>query len=236
CATLDRLLADARTGRGQVLVLRGEAGIGKTALLEYAREAASAFRIARAAGVESEQVMAYAGLHQLCAPFLDRLDRLPEPQRDALATAFGLSAGARPTRFLIGLAVLTLLADVAEDQPLLCLVDDAQWLDRMSALVLAFVARRLLAERVAVVFALREPGGEADLAGLPELPIGGLGDAEADALLATVVKSPVDGRVRDRIIAETHGNPLALLELPRAWTAAELADGFAQARVLPLAG
>ncbi|NBH04884.1 AAA family ATPase, partial [Amycolatopsis sp. SID8362] len=229
-ATLDRLLADARAGRGQVLVLRGEAGIGKTALLEYTQAQAPGFRVARAVGVESEQVMAYAGLHQLCAPYLDRLDRLPEPQRDALATAFGLSSGARPTRFLVGLAVLTLLADVAEDQPLLCLVDDVQWLDRMSEVVLAFVARRLLAERIAVVFALRESGREPDpdLAGLPELPIGGLGEAESEALLASVLKGPMDDRVRDRIVAETHGNPLALLELPRAWTAAELADGVGQ--------
>jgi DNA-binding CsgD family transcriptional regulator len=236
CATVDRLLAGARSGQGQVLVLRGEAGIGKTALLEYAHAQAPDFRVARAAGVESEQVMAYAGLHQLCAPFLDRLDRLPEPQRDALGTAFGLSAGTRPTRFLVGLAVLTLLAEVAEEQPLLCLVDDVQWLDRMSEVVLAFVARRLLAERIVVVFALRETGRELDLAGLPELPIGGLGEAESEALLGSVLKGPMDGRVRDRIIAETHGNPLALLELPRAWTAAELADGFEQPGAVPLAG
>ncbi|MET8852713.1 AAA family ATPase [Amycolatopsis sp. NPDC004625] len=231
CAALDRLLAAARSERGQVLVLRGEAGIGKTALLDYADAQARGFRVARAAGVEAEQVMAYAGLHQLCAPHLDRLDRLPEPQRDALGTAFGLSAGARPTRFLVGLAVLTLLADVAEDQPLLCLVDDVQWLDRMSAVVLAFVARRLLAERIAVVFALRDGGSEPDLAGLPELPVGGLGEAESDVLLASVVKGPLDGRVRDRIIAETRGNPLALLELPRAWTAAD-----AVGPPVPLAG
>ncbi|KDN21551.1 ATP-binding protein [Amycolatopsis rifamycinica] len=236
CATLDRVLAEARSEQSRVLVLRGEAGIGKTALLEYARARARGFRVARAAGVESEQVMAYAGLHQLCAPFLDRLDRLPGPQRDALGTAFGLSSGARPTRFLVGLAVLTLLADVAEEQPLLCLVDDVQWLDRMSEVVLAFVARRLLAERIVVVFALRETGREPDLAGLPELPIGGLGEAESAALLASVVKGPVDGRVRDRIIAEAHGNPLALLELPRAWTAAEPVDGFGRPGAVPLAG
>ncbi|MGW5722518.1 helix-turn-helix transcriptional regulator [Amycolatopsis sp. NPDC003865] len=235
-AALDRLLAGARSGQGQVLVLRGEAGIGKTALLEYAHAQAPGFRVARAAGVEAEQVLAYAGLHQLCAPFFDRLDRLPEPQRDALATAFGLSAGARPTRFLVGLAVLTLLADVAEEQPLLCLVDDAQWLDRMSALVLAFAARRLLAERIAVVFAVREPGREPDLAGLPELPIGGLGEADSEALLASVLKGPVDSRVRARIVAETHGNPLALLELPRTWTADGPADGFARHEAMPLAG
>ncbi|WP_410638960.1 helix-turn-helix transcriptional regulator [Amycolatopsis sp. lyj-346] len=236
CAALDRLLADARSGRGQGLVLRGEAGIGKTALLDHVDAQARGFRVARAAGVESEQVMAYAGLHQLCAPFLDRLDRLPEPQRDALGTAFGLSSGARPTRFLVGLAVLTLLADVAEEQPLLCLVDDVQWLDRMSAVVLAFVARRLLAERIAMVFAVRDGGDEPDPAGLPELAIGGLGEAASDTLLASVLKGPMDGRVRDRVIAEAHGNPLALLELPRAWTAAELADGFGPPGAVPLAG
>ncbi|WP_410590438.1 helix-turn-helix transcriptional regulator [Amycolatopsis sp. lyj-23] len=236
CAALDRLLADARAERGRVLVLRGEAGIGKTALLEYVHAQAREFRVARAAGVESEQVMAYAGLHQLCAPFLDRLDRLPEPQREALGTAFGLSSGPRPTRFLVGLAVLTLLADVAEEQPLLCLVDDVQWLDRMSEVVLAFVARRLLAERIVVVFALRETGREFDLAGLPELPVGGLGEAESAALLASVLKGPVDGRVRDRILAETHGNPLALLELPRAWTPAEPAVGFGPPGAMALAG
>ena len=226
CATLDRLLADARAGRGQVLVLRGEAGIGKTALVDYLAAQASGCRVARAAGAESERELAYAGLQQLCAPFLDRIDRLPEPQRDALGTAFGLSAGGRPNRFLVGLAVLTLLADVAEEQPLVCLVDDAQWLDPMSAQILAFVARRLLAERIALVLAVRDPEDEPDLAGLPELAVCGLSDTEARKLLDSVVKGPVDARVRDRIVAETHGNPLALIELPRAWTAAELADGF----------
>ncbi len=233
---LDRLLIDARGGHGQVLVLRGEAGIGKTALLEYAAAQAGEYRVARAAGVESERELAYAGLHQLCLPFLDRIDRLPGPQRDSLGTAFGLSDGARPNRFLVGLAVLTLLAEVAEEQPLLCLVDDAQWLDRMSAQILAFVARRLLAERIAVVFALRETSRELELAGLPELVLRGLSDTEAYALLDSVVKGPVDARVRDRIVAETHGNPLALLQLPRAWTVAELAEGFEQPDETPLAG
>ena len=227
-ATLDRLLAEARAGRGQVLVLRGEAGIGKTALMDYLAARASGCRVARAAGAESERELAYAGLQQLCAPFLDRIDRLPEPQRDALATAFGLSAGGRPNRFLVGLAVLTLLAEVAEEQPLVCLVDDAQWLDPMSAQILAFVARRLLAERIALVLAVREPGDALDLDGLPELAVRGLSDAQARELLESVVRGPVDARVRDRIVAETHGNPLALLELPRAWTVAELADGFEQ--------
>lgn len=230
------MLDSARSGQGQVLVLRGEAGIGKTALLDYLRGQASGWRVARAAGVESERELAYSGLHQLCAPFLDRLERLPGPQCEALGTAFGLSVGVQPNRFLIGLAVLTLLADVAEEQPLVCVVDDAQWIDRMSALILTFVARRLLAERIALVFALREDSPDLDLVGLPELTVRGLTDAEARTLLDSVIKGPVDGRVRDRIIAETRGNPLALLELPRAWTTAELADGFDQSEEVPLAG
>ncbi|MET8760161.1 AAA family ATPase [Lentzea sp. NPDC004782] len=217
--TLDRLLTRARSGNGQVLVLRGEAGIGKTALLDRVSARASGFRVTRAAGVEAESAFPYAGLHQLCVPFLDRLDRLPAPQREALGTAFGLASGPRPTRFMVGLAVLTLLAEVADEQPLACLVDDAQWLDSMSSAVLGFVARRLLAERIALVFVLRE--GNDHLDGLPELFVRGLDDADARALLDSVIKGPVDGRVRDRIIAEARGNPLALLELPR-----ELADGL----------
>ncbi|PPK63161.1 AAA family ATPase [Actinokineospora auranticolor] len=220
CAALDRLLH----GRGQVLVLRGEAGIGKTALLDHLAARATGHRVVRASGVESERELVYSGLHQLCVPFLDRVPGLPDPQRDALGTAFGLSAGDRPNRFLIGLAVLTLLAEVAEDEPLVCLVDDAQWLDRMSAQVLAFVARRLLAERVVLVFATREPAPE--LADLPELVVGGLRPDDARLLLDTVVKGPVDPRVRDRVVAEAHGNPLAIVELPRTWTDAELVDGF----------
>lgn len=225
-AALDRLLADAKAGKGQVLVLRGEAGIGKTALLDHVLTMATGFRVARAAGVESERELAYAGLHQLCAPFLHRLEHLPTPQRDAIGTAFGFSAGPQPSRFLIGLAVLTLLADAADEQPLVCLVDDVQWLDRMSSVIFAFVARRLLAERIALVFAVREAGDEPELAGLPELQLRGLGENDARALLDSVIKGPVDGRVRERIVAETRGNPLALLELPRAWTAAELVDGL----------
>ncbi|HEX7306397.1 helix-turn-helix transcriptional regulator [Lentzea sp.] len=221
---LDRLLARARSGAGQVLVLRGEAGIGKTALLDHVSARAAGFRVARAAGVESESGFPYAGLHQLCVPFLDRLDRLPAPQREALGTAFGLASGPRPTRFMVGLAVLTLLAEVADEQPLVCLVDDAQWLDSMSSAVLGFVARRLLAERIALFFVLRE--GNDYLDGLPELLVRGLDDADARELLRSVVQGPVDGRVRDRIVAEARGNPLALLELPRAWTAAELVDGL----------
>ncbi len=170
--------------------------------------------------------LAYAGLQQLCAPFLDRVERLPGPQRDALGTAFGLRDGDAPDRFLVGLAVLSLLSDVAEDRPLVCIVDDAQWLDAASAQALAFVARRLGAESVGLVFAVREPSGERHFEGLPELAVGGLDDRDAHELLATVVTGPLDERVRDRIVAETRGNPLALLELPRGRTPAELAGGF----------
>jgi DNA-binding CsgD family transcriptional regulator/tetratricopeptide (TPR) repeat protein len=193
-------------------------------LLEYLAERAPGCRVLRAAGVESELELPFAGLHQVCAPLLDRLGSLPDPQRNALATAFGLSSGESPDRFLVGLAALTLLSDVADDQPLLCVVDDAQWLDRASAQTLAFVARRLRAEAVAVVFADR--GTSKELAGLPELAVGGLADADARALLESVVSGPLDERVRDRIVAETHGNPLALMELPHGLTHAELAGGF----------
>jgi DNA-binding CsgD family transcriptional regulator len=215
-----------------VLVVRGEAGIGKSALLDYLAASAPGCRVARASGVESEMELAFAGLHQLCAPMLDGLDRLPEPQRAAVSTAFGLSGGEPPDRFLIGLGVLRLLSDAAEDQPLVCIVDDAQWIDRASTQILAFVARRLLAESVAVVFAVRERHDEHDLSGLPEMVVEGLGDVDASALLDAAVPGRLDERVRDRIVAETRGNPLALLELPRGLTAAELAGGFA----LPHAG
>jgi DNA-binding CsgD family transcriptional regulator len=213
-AALSQLLDAARAGRSGVLVMRGEPGIGKTALLEHAVESATGLRVARVAGVESEMELAFAALQQLCAPMLDKLDGLPDPQRDALGVAFGLTAGAAPDRFLVGLATLSLLSEVAEQQPLLCVVDDAQWLDRASAQALAFVARRLLAEPVALVFATREPGEE--FRGLPELPVGGLRDSDARELLSSVVTGPLDERLRDRIVAETRGNPLALLELPRS--------------------
>jgi DNA-binding CsgD family transcriptional regulator len=226
CATLDRLVEDVRAGQSRVLVLRGEAGVGKTALLEYLQGRAPGCRIARAAGVESEMELPYAGLHQLCAPMLHRLGRLPGPQGDALGAAFGLREGDAPDRFLVGLAVLSLLSDVAEEYPLVCVVDDAQWLDRATAQALAFVTRRLVAESVAVVFAVRESGDEQDLTGLPELLVHGLADPDARALLASVITGPLDERVRDRIVAETRGNPLALLELPRGLTPAELAGGF----------
>ena len=223
---LDRLVAGVRAGQSRVLVLRGEAGVGKTALLRHLSTAADGFRIARAAGVESEMELAYAGLHALCAPMLGRLEHLPSPQRDALSTAFGLSAGPPPDRFLVGLAVLSLLADAAEEQPLLCMIDDAQWLDRVSAQTLAFVARRLLAERLGLVFALREGVDAHVLEGLPELVVEGLAADEARLLLDTTIPGPLDERVKARILGEARGNPLALIELPRGLTPAEVAGGF----------
>ena len=221
---LDRLLEAVRGGQSGVLVVAGEPGVGKTALLEYAIESASGFRVARTVGVEGEMELAFAALQQLCAPMLDRLGRLPAPQRGALGVAFGVSAGDAPDRFLVGLAVLSLLSEVADEQPLLCVVDDAQWLDRASAQALVFVARRLMAESVALVFATREPSEE--LRGLPDLLVQGLRDSDARALLGSVLRGPLDELVRDRFVAETRGNPLALLELPRGLTPAELAGGF----------
>jgi DNA-binding CsgD family transcriptional regulator len=212
-AALSQLLDAARAGRSGVLVMHGEPGVGKTALLEYAIESAGDLRVARVAGVESEMELAFAALQQLCAPMLGKLGSLPDPQRAALGVAFGLETGAVPDRFLVGLAVLSLLSEVAEERPLLCVVDDAQWLDRASAQALAFVARRLLADPVALVFAMHEPGEE--FRGLPELAVGGLREDDAQELLGSVVRGPLDERVRDRIVAETRGNPLALLELPR---------------------
>ena len=209
-AALDRLLAEVRAGQSRVLVLRGEAGVGKSALLDYLHEQASGFRVARAAGVESEMELAFAGLHQLCTPMLSKLAGLPGPQRDALGTIFGLSTGEAPDRLLVGLAVLGLLSEVAEELPLVCLVDDAQWLDQASAQAMAFVARRLLAEPVALVFAVREPSEEQQLTGLPLLAVEGLSGGDARALLDSVTLGRLDERVRDRIVAETRGNPLAL--------------------------
>jgi len=236
CEALDGLLAEVRAGRSRVLVVRGEAGIGKTALLDYAAETAPDFRVARAEGVESEMELPFAALHQLCGPMLSRLGRLPGPQREALGVAFGLCPGGAPDRFLVGLAVLGLLSEVAADRPLLCLVDDAQWLDQASAQALAFVARRLDSESVALLFGTRDPAGGGDLAGLPGLALEGLADADARALLASVIPGRLDERVWDRIIAESGGNPLALLELPRGMTAAELAGGFGLPGAGPLSG
>jgi len=228
---LDRLIDAVRAGQSRVLVISGEPGVGKTALLDYLAGRAGGCRVERAAGVQSEMELAFAGLHQLCAPMLDRLDRLPGPQRDALGTAFGLSPGPPPDRFLLGLAVLGLVSEVAEQRPLLCVVDDEQWLDRASAQALGFVARRLAAEPVGLVFAARDPG--ADLAGLPGLTVDGLRAHDAGALLDSVLAGPLDARARDRFVAETRGNPLALLEVPRGMTSAELAGGFGLPGALP---
>jgi DNA-binding CsgD family transcriptional regulator len=231
---LDRLIDGVRAGAGRALVVRGEPGIGKSALLEYVVGQSFGCRVERAAGVQSEIELAFAGLHQMCSPMLDRLERLPVPQRDALQTAFGLCAGPAPDRFLVALAVLRLLSDVAEEQPLICLVDDEQWLDRASSQVLAFVARRLEAEAVGLVFAARSPSDH--LTGLLELAVEGLREIDARALLDSVLTAPLDARVRDRIVAETRGNPLALLELPRGMTPAEVAGGFGLPDAAPISG
>jgi DNA-binding CsgD family transcriptional regulator len=233
-AVLDRLLDEARAGQSGVLVLRGEAGVGKTALLEDAIESSSDLMVVRAAGVESEMELAYAALHQLCAPLLDRLDRIPAPQRDALETTFGLREGPVPDRFLVALATLSLLSEAAEGRPLVCAIDDAQWLDRASAQVLAFVARRLLAESVVLVLATREPPG--GFGRLPELVVEGLRDADARALLASAIPGRLDERVADQLLVEARGNPLALLELPRGLSPAQLAGGFGLPGALSLSG
>jgi DNA-binding CsgD family transcriptional regulator len=233
---LDELLEAARAGQSGALVLRGEAGIGKTALLDYVVSSGDGARVLHAEGVEAEMELPFAVLHQLCAPLLGALDRLPAPQRDALQTAFGLSSGSRPDRFLVGLAVLTLLSDAAETQPLVCLVDDAQWLDRSSAQVLSFVARRLEAEGVFMLFAERDSDRPGELAGLPDLRLQRLSEADARELLGSANLGVLDEQVRERIIAETRGNPLALLELPRALSPASLAGGFAVPDASPLEG
>src|ERR1700716_3614032 len=229
---LDRLLEAATSGHGGGLVVRGEPGVGKTALLEYAVEAGRGFRIARTFGVEAEMELPFAAVQQLCSPFFELMERLPQPQHDALGVAFGLSTGPAPNRFLVGLAVLGLLSAAAGEQPLLSVVDDAQWLDRASAQVLAFVARRLLAEKIALVFATRTLGDA--LAGSPELHVARLGRRDARALLESVLPARLDERVLDRIVAETRGNPLALLELPRGLTPALLAGGFGLPAAVPL--
>lgn len=231
---LDQLLEAVRAGRSGALLVRGPPGIGKTALLEYATDSASDLQVVRALGVESEMELAFAGLHQLCAPMLNRRLHLPDPQREALETVFGMNPGPPPDLLLVGLAVLSLMSDMAEERPLLCLVDDAQWLDRASAHALAFVARRLLAESVALVIATREQGG--DFAGLPELVVARLRHGDARDLLDAVVRGPLDERVRDRIVADSDGNPLALLELPRELSPARLAGGFVLPDALALTG
>ncbi|MFI5960365.1 AAA family ATPase [Cryptosporangium sp. NPDC051539] len=231
---IDETLAATRAGESRVLILRGDAGVGKSALLEYAVAAATGTRVMRAAGVESGMELAFAALHQLCAPLLDRRNRLPGPQRAALERVFGLREGAAPDRFLVGLAVLNLLSGASEEQPLLCVVDDAQWLDRASAQILGFVSRRLLAESIVLLIGVRQPGAE--LAGLPTLEVTGLRDADAHALLDSVTHSRLDQQIRDRIVAETKGNPLAMLELPRGLTVTQMAGGFGLLRSDPLPG
>ena len=235
-AQLDGLVDRAQAGHGGVLMLSGEAGVGKTALLEYviASASASALTVVRVAGIESEMELAFAALHQLCGPMLDRLERVPARQRDALETAFGLGSGEVPDRFLVGLAVMSLLSEVAQERPLLCVIDDAQWLDRASAQALAFVARRMLAEPMVLLFAAREPSDP--LTGLPELVLAGLADADARALLSSVVPGRLDERIAQQIIVETRGNPLALLELPRGLSAGQLAGGFGLPGALSLSG
>jgi DNA-binding CsgD family transcriptional regulator len=234
CGVLDRLIEAVRVGESRALVVSGEAGVGKTALLEYLVGQASGCRLARIAGVQSEMELPFAALHQLCVPMLDKLQGLPVPQRAALEVAFGTSSGSAPDRFLVGLAVLSLLSEVAEEQPLVCVIDDEQWLDRASAQVLGFAARRLGAESVGLVFAARVPGS--DIAGLPDLVVERLGETDARALLDAALTGPLDTRVRDQIVAETQGNPLALLELPRGLTPQELAGGFGLPAAARLSG
>jgi DNA-binding CsgD family transcriptional regulator/tetratricopeptide (TPR) repeat protein len=231
---LDRLLTDALDGRSRVVVLRGEAGVGKTALLEHVSTRAEGWHVAGASGVESEMELAFSGLHQLCGPMLEHIDRLPVPQRNALATVFGSREGAAPDRFLVGLAALTLFSEVADQRPLLCIIDDAQWLDQASAQILGFVARRLLAERIAIVCAARAGIGDGVLEGLPEISIKGLAERDARALLLASMQGPLDAALCERIVTESHGNPLALLELPRTWDATELAVGLPTGQ--PVAG
>ena len=234
CRLIDALIAEARSGRSRVMVLRGEPGIGKSALMQYAAETGPDFHVARADGVESEMELPYAAVHQLCRPMLDHLDRLPEPQAAALRIAFGLRAGPPPDRFLVSLAVLSLLSGQAESQPLLCLIDDAQWLDQASAQTLAFVARRLYGESVAFLVGIRD-GDETDpFAGLPEVNLTGLADVDARTLLMSAIPGKLDRQVSERIVAESAGNPLALLELPHGWSAEGLAGGFGLPQSVPV--
>jgi DNA-binding CsgD family transcriptional regulator len=232
CDALDRLVSAVRAGDSRALVVRGDPGIGKTVLLDYLAGQAARCRVVRASGVQSEMELAFAGLHQLCAPLLDHVERLPVPQQVALRTAFGMVAGPPPDRFFVGLAVLSLLSEAAAERPLICVIDDQQWLDQASAQAIGFTARRLGADPVGLVFAARIPGEE--LAGLPELVVDGLQQEDAKALLVSALAGPLDPRVRDLIVAEARGNPLALLELPRGLSPAELAGGFGLPSAAPL--
>jgi DNA-binding CsgD family transcriptional regulator len=234
CRVLEDLARTVRDGHSRVLVVRGEAGTGKSALLQHLVDAASGFRTVHVSGVESEMELPFGALHQLCAPMLDRVDVLADPQRDAISSAFGLATGNAPDRLLIGIAVLNLLSAASADAPLLCVVDDAQWLDRASTQALTFVARRLLAEPIALVFATRQPDG--DLGSFPQLVVDGLDDVDALKLLNSVLHVPLDPRVRSRVIAETHGNPLALIDWPRGRTPTELAGGFGMSTALSMSG
>jgi DNA-binding CsgD family transcriptional regulator/tetratricopeptide (TPR) repeat protein len=234
CGMMDQLVADVRAGQSRVLVVRGEPGTGKTALLDYLAQRAAGCRVARVTGIEPETDMAFAGLHQLCAPFLDRLGHLPDPQRDALRIAFSMQGGTVPDRFAVGMATLSLLSDLATERPVICVVDDAQWLDQASAQALAFVARHLAAAPAAVIFAARQPAGGHGLDGLPEVQLGGLTDADARTLLDSVVLGPLDERVRDQILAEARGNPRALLEPLRGLGPGVLAGGFGLPGVVPV--
>jgi hypothetical protein len=233
-AFLNELLNRVRGGHSAAIVVHGEAGVGKTALLNEAFGSVPDMRVVRAAGVESEMELPFAGLQQLCVSMLGHLGHLPPPQADALRTAFGLREGPPPDRFLVGLADLSLLSEAARGQPLVCVVDDCQWLDQASAQALAFAARRIQAEGVLLAFAVREPGQ--DLEGIPRFGVEGLRDRDARALLRSVVRWPLDEQVRERILAETRGNPLALLELPRGLSPAELAGGIGLPRETSLSG
>jgi DNA-binding CsgD family transcriptional regulator len=224
CEALAELVDGARHGTSSVLVLRGEAGTGKTVLAGYAAGLARDLRVVQATGTESETGLEYAGLHQLCGGVLGLLDRLPVPQCTALEVVFGLRAGPAPDRLMVSMALLRLLGEAAAERPLVCVIDDAQWLDRASRQAVAFAARRLPAESTLVIFTLREP--HQDLAGLPEMVLGGLPDADARHLLGSVVRWPLDERVREQVLTETRGNPRALVELLRGLPPARLAGGF----------